>query len=127
MGADWQTAPPYPNWRDYARHLTSYAQDRIDAPDHQLAAGVAFPSWFRLHHLEMRKSPALRNQNTIVAKQLLPFFEKQPEGWEAVPALNLGDRDPAKSLAQHLAEWQKNVRPELQQFVANLRALFDQA
>ncbi|HEY2343715.1 MAG TPA: hypothetical protein VGH90_11815, partial [Chthoniobacteraceae bacterium] len=59
MGVDWETAPPYPNWRDYARRLTSYAQDRIEAPDHQLPTGVAFQSWFRQHHLEMRKSPAL--------------------------------------------------------------------
>ena len=30
MGESWIEAPPYPNWRDYAEHLTEYAENVAD-------------------------------------------------------------------------------------------------
>jgi hypothetical protein len=124
MGAGWQTAPPYPNWRDYAPHLTSYARDRLAEPAHQLPAATAFPAWMGEHEAEMRKNPVLRDRNCIVAAQLLPLFEAEPSAWEAVTALNLARRDDQKPLARHLSEWRGLVPAGQRPFIGKIQALF---
>ena len=57
----------------------------------------------------------------MVARRLLPLFEKTPSGWEAVTYLNLGERsDPKLTLAQHLADWRKAAPAEHRAFITAL-------
>lgn len=123
MAKTWEARPPYPNWKDYAKHLQGYAQERLDDPKHQLPAGKSFIEWLRETETTMRKNSTIRENNTIIAAQLLPLFEAEPRGWEAMTALNLGKRIQARTLTDHLGEWKSNTRPELQPFVGKIAAV----
>jgi hypothetical protein len=124
MGRTWAVDPPFPNWRTYAPNLTGYAQERLDEPAHQLPAGQAFGTWFATEESSLRKDPVQRDKNFLVARQLLPRFEAEPRGWEALPSLKLGTRDPAQPLAAHLAEWRAHAPESQRAFVAGVAGVF---
>jgi hypothetical protein len=124
MSRSWQTAPLYPDWRDYAPSLNDYAQQRLTLPKHQLPAGTSFLGWFQEHQDALRQNSAMRDQNTIIALQLLPIFEAEPRGWEALAFLNRGSRNPNQSLPQHLAEWRSQCPEDLRPFITRLAAVF---
>jgi hypothetical protein len=124
MSRSWQTAPPYPAWRDYAPWLNYYAQMRLTLPEHQLPAGKSFLDWFHEHQSALRQNAAIWDWNTIIAIHLLPNFEAEPRGWEAVTFLNRGSRDANESLAEHLAGWCYRCPEDLRPSVRKLAAIF---
>ena len=124
MSEIWKTTPPYPTWRGYAPALATYAAQRLARPEHQLPPGVTFQAWFHDSESAMRGNPVLREKNTIVASQMLPIFEAEPEKWEALCYLNLGTRDAKKPFARHLAEWKQNLPPELKSTVTKIGEVF---
>ena len=121
MGKSWKTKAPYPNWTSYSQSLTQYAQDRLDEASKGLPAGKSFIDWLRENELSMRENSVLREKNNIVAFALLPLFEKNPSGWEAVTYLNLGSRqNPNLTLTQHLADWRAAAPIEHRAFITEL-------
>ncbi|MHA3775425.1 hypothetical protein ACXR0O_28225 [Verrucomicrobiota bacterium sgz303538] len=124
MAITWRNAPPFPNWLDYAPALSEYAENRLAMPEHQLPAGLSFEEWFRSNESKMRDDPTGRERNCIVARQMLPLFEKHPEGWEAVTFLNLGKPTAEKTREQYFAEWRENTPAELRSFVERIEAIF---
>ena len=72
----------------------------------------------------MRQTSTLNEKICVVAAQLLPLFEAEPAGWEAVTSMNLTNRDPDRTLAAHFADWTA-VAPAAQRgFIAKLAAVF---
>ena len=55
---------------------------------------------------------------------MLPLFEAEPAGWEALTALKLGTRDVNKTLAKHLAEWHANAPAAQRAFITKFAAIF---
>ncbi|HET9377386.1 MAG TPA: hypothetical protein VFO40_20590, partial [Chthoniobacterales bacterium] len=72
----------------------------------------------------LRQNSDLRDQNIIIASQLLPVFESYPRAWEAVVFLNRGSSDANESLAQHFTEWRSHCPENLRPFVARLAVVF---
>lgn len=124
MGKNWAIYPPYPNWKNYAPSLTNYAQARIDDPNHSLPPGESFQTWFKNQEQELRHKWMQRDKNTIVAKQLLPLFEAEPQAWEAVTYINLVPRDPNMSFHEFLCNWKKISRKEFHPFIDGIFILF---
>jgi hypothetical protein len=124
MSRSWQSAPPYPAWRNYAPWLNDYVEKRLALPEHHLPTGTPFSIWFHQNQSTLRQNSDARDRNTIIAIQLLPVFEAKPDGWEAVAFLNRSSSDAEKSLAQHLAEWRSQCPKELRPFVSRLAAVF---
>jgi hypothetical protein len=124
MSRSWRTAPPYPAWRSYAPWLNDYVEQRLALPEHHLAAGTPFLVWFRENQSALRQNSNMRDRNTIIAIQLLPIFEAESRGWEAVAFLNRGSSNAAESLAQHFVEWRSQCPKELRPFVTRLAAVF---
>lgn len=124
LAAVWRNEPPYPQWRTYASAFGEYAAVRLDRPDHQLPADNTFRDWFRKNEPELRENHALRARNVIIARQMLPLFESEPGGFEALCYLNLGQRKQGKPLAQHLAEWRAAAPAELRGFVEKVGNVF---
>jgi hypothetical protein len=122
MSRTWQVSPPYPAFRAYAPWLADYAQQRLALPEHRLPAGTSFANWFRQHEPALRKDAGHRDWNAIIAAQLLPIFEAEPEGWEAVTFLNRGSSNGQESLAQHFTQWRANCPDHLRPFVSKLAA-----
>lgn len=120
LGKSWQTQPPYANWASYAKHLTEYAQRRLDDPAHQLPADMSFEEWFRRELPTFRDQPTQREKNTIVAAHFLPLFEAEPAGWETLTAIKRGVLNLKKPLVEHLREWEALVDADRRQFVGKL-------
>jgi hypothetical protein len=124
MGRSWQTNPPHPAWRKYAVWLNSYAKERLALAKNRLPPGTQFSIWFRENQSVLRRSPTERFRNTIIAAQLLPIFEAEPRGWEALVFLNSASINPKSSLAQHLAQWRSRCPQGLRSFVTKVEAVF---
>jgi hypothetical protein len=127
LAVSWQQQTQSEAWRTFAPAMAKYAADRLALPEHQLPADTPFAAWFRANEPALRADPRLREKNVIVARQMLPLFEAEPAGWDAVCYLNLGAHQQGKPLAQHLAEWQNNSPAALHPFVAKIAALFPAA
>jgi len=123
MSRSWQTAPPYPAWRDYAPWLNAYAQLRLTLPEHQLPPGTRFLDWFHEHQPDLRRNFVIWDWNTIIAIQLLPIFEAEPRAWEAVTFSSYDSPGTKESLAQHLAQWRSRCPEDLRPFVNRLAAV----
>jgi hypothetical protein len=124
MSRSWRSAPPYPPWRDYAPSFNDYVEKRLALAENHLPAGTPFSVWFQENHGALRQNPAMRDRNTVIAKRLLPLFEVEPRGWEALTFLNRGASDANQSLARHLAEWRSQCPLYLRPFVSRLAAVF---
>jgi len=124
MSHTWQVSPPYPGFRAYAPWFADYAQQRLALPEHRLPAGTSFANWFRQHQLALRKDAGHRDWNAIIAAQLLPIFEAEPAGWEAVTFLNRGSSMGQESLSEYFAQWRANCPDRLRPFVSKLAAVF---
>lgn len=122
MSRIWETHPPNPALREYAPWLVDYVQQRLALPEHHLPA--LFAAWFHEHQSALRKAAGHRDWNTIIARQLLPIFEAEPDGWEAVTFLNRGRSNGGQSLSDHFAQWRANCPDRLRPFVSKLAAVF---
>jgi hypothetical protein len=124
LAVTWQQHAPSEAWRGFAPAMSAYAVERLAKPEHQLPADTTFAAWFHLAEPALRENSMLRAQNVIIARQMLPLFETEPSGWDALCYLNLGAHQQGKALAQHLAEWQSNSPAAVRPFVARVAALF---
>lgn len=120
LAAAWRREPPYPQWQSYASALADYATERLAKPDHQLPPGQSFGEWFHENEAALRENPTLRAKNVIVARHLLPLFEAEPAGWEAMCYLNLGKREQNKPLKQVFAEWLAASPEKLRPFIGRV-------
>jgi hypothetical protein len=124
MAGTWATQPPYPNWKSYAPHLEGYAQERMQAPTHQLPAGRTFAAWFQEQEPSLRTNATQRSKNTLIAVQLLPLLEESPRHWETLTTLNLGRHDKNKPFALYLSEWRSNSPAEYRPFIDRVATCF---
>lgn len=125
MAREWETAPPYPNWKSYAPSLESYARQRLEESGRTHPPDRPLGPWLRANEPAMRRNAVLRELNNVVAARLLPLFEAEPAGWEALAYLNLAPGTRAEaSLGEHLAAWRQACPGRLRPFMTKLaRAL----
>ena len=121
MAERWPHSPPYPNWASYAGSLASYTEERISRPEVQLPANVTLSEWLSSHEEILRQDPYLRDYNSLVAYILLPIFESDPTGWNAIR------RFPTSrgSLADYLSDWYSLAEIPDKSFVRRIAAAFD--
>jgi hypothetical protein len=118
----WKKGPAPPNWKNYAPNLQKYAQERIDKA--QLPPNTTLPQWYEANARRLAKTGYDRDMNTLVAVQLLPLFEKEPEHWEAIADLARAKKGHSESLADFLKAWQTHCPEKHRAFVAALAAKF---
>ncbi len=119
----WKTRPPYPHWKDYSEALRKYAEERIEPA--RLPAGKTLAAWHRENAAELAKNATDRARNTTAATEILPLFEKAPERWESVGALNAGTFDASTTFPQFLEAWHSNVAEKHRGFVREVAAKFE--
>ena len=121
MYHDWETNPPYSNWKDWRVNLWNYAQKRLDEPGHRLPDGQDFPAWYREHEASLLEHASHQGALTvIVARHLLPVFESDPAGWQAVAYLRSGEVNPHGPLEPMLPAWRDACPEPLQGFVVRV-------
>ena len=121
MAVEWETKPPYSNWKSYSVSLASYASDRMK-PYADRTESVA--KFYETNRAELEKNAANRELNTFVAVKLLPLFEETPAAWQSLRYINLGLVAENDSLKEYLAGWHARVPAEHKPFVKKLAAEF---
>ena len=116
MAERWPTNPPYPNWADYAEKLEYYSQRKLSRPEVKLAEGVTLQAWSSLHETVLQQHRYCRDKNALVAYKLLPIFESDPKGWNAIQSLP----DYSGSLEEYFVEWHSVAHPADKGFIARL-------
>lgn len=122
MTISWEENAPYPSWKEFSPELKSYSDDVI--ADYSLTGATDFLSWFKKTESELREVPTQRDKNGRVALQLLPLFEDNPSGWQALPFINIGVENEAQSFDDYLKAWHSNTPSPHQAFVAKIAAAF---
>ena len=124
MAQRWLTHPAFPKRTDYAAALGNYWQNLLNNQEAQLPEGMSLHSWLSLHEHELRENPVAeqeqRNHQALVVYQLLPLFEKTPNGWNAIRKLPAS----AGELASYLLNWYSAVDPEDKAFIARISEAF---
>ena len=87
MGGTWREHPPYKHWAPYAKHLSEYADTEVGKVATQVPDDGAWEEWLRRHEATGRTNPYRRTGNRIIALRMLPLFEDNPEGWNAIRKL----------------------------------------
>ena len=105
MAETWTIHPPFPNWRDYASSLSSYAEDLISSDDRKLPEGATLPEWLSERESKLRRDPRQRELNAVVAYSMLPLLEDYPIGWNAIVELP----DSTGCFAAYLNDWHARV------------------
>jgi NitT/TauT family transport system substrate-binding protein len=122
FAAEWQLAPPSPRLQGYAQELQASA-DRFLAEKHRrLAPGQTLAAWFAANERKLRSGAYDRDRNEVVATQLLPLFEENPELWEALGYLNLDA--PGGSFQDYLRNWRDNAPLAYRDSISYVMALF---
>ena len=124
MAEQWKTNPPYPNWKDYAPQLLAYREQRLQEPHRQLPTGMTYSQWYAQHKDELSANPEAeqRRLNEVVATKVLALFEANPENWNALRYLNLGDDRSDKSLNKFLSDWEHNTPEKWRAPITQLKA-----
>ena len=122
MAEEWPTNPPYPHWSDYSPSLASYAEERLQRPEHRLPPGLTVSGWLASEEDALRADPYQREKNAIVAGALLPLFESDPTGWNAIRFFPQSS-SPFKA---YLAEWHEEVEHMDGRFVERISQLMEQ-
>lgn len=125
MAQRWRTHPAFPNCFNYAASLREYWQNLLNNKEAQLPEDMTLHNWLSLREDELRENPVAeqkqRDNQALVAYQLLPLFEKTPNGWNAIRKLpNSSDR-----FADYLIAWYWAVDPNDKVFVARIAEEFD--
>jgi len=124
MAVTWKTKPPYPNWKSYAPSLETYAEKNLKNKDRQLPANTTLAQWYKANEAELRKSGYSRDRNAVAAYQMLPLFEADPAGWEAVGYLNIAKLDADESFSGYMTGWYDSAPTRHKPFVKKIMKLF---
>jgi hypothetical protein len=116
MADEWQTRPPYPNWRSFAPKLAEYAEKRL--AERKLPEGKSLAQWYAAETAALRADPVNRDRNRIVAGALLGMFEKSPEHWAAIAYLNQQKPAGALTFEAYLQNWHDRAPVEHRAFIA---------
>ncbi len=123
MAKSWATEPPRPNWREYSSSLANYEADQTSAPTRSLAPGMPFSRWLTDHLPLLAAAPFMRDDNTIVAKELLPIIENDPAAWRAVRHLHTWPRVSEATLADFMDGWAMACPAECRRAVESIALL----
>lgn len=103
----WKQEPPFPGWETFAPELHRYVESMLR--EAALPTDVTPAAWYAEHCETLRADPIDRKLNAVAAARLLPWFEEQPEHWEALTWLfyrRARFQDRTLTFAEVLIEWE---------------------
>lgn len=117
MGVTWKQSPPYPQGVNFAKHLTEYAATEARKVETQTPEGEAWEGWFLGHEASSRSNPYNRVGNRIVALRMLPLFEEDPTGWNAIRRLPASEA----TIDEFLAQWKEAADSRDRAFIERIQ------
>ncbi len=125
FSATWSESPPRPEWVAYAPSMHRYTERMVNEPHRRLPEHSTLADWLRRNAHVLRDNPYLRDRNEVVANQLLPILEGNPESWEAIGFLNLEVPDDEGSFRDYLYRWYQRVPLQHKQFLRRTLGIFE--
>ncbi len=124
LAANWAQSDADQDLQQAAPLLAKYADTLLAQPHRELPAGLSMSAWFAQNEDQLRREPYLRELNELVAAQILPLFERNPELWRALAYLNVSAAPAHSQFYDYLALWRAAAPQEFKPFVAELESLF---
>ena len=120
IARQWCQNPSIPGQHSYAKQFQIYADDRLGQDEAKLPAGMDLPGWLISHEEELRTSDVnehhQRVKQSLIAYVLLPIFENNPEGWNAITKFPTT----TGRLREYLSDWHSSVDAYDKDFVATV-------
>ena len=125
MAKDWESHPPYPNWKGYAKHHNSYA-DKYLGEGKARPESMEFVTWFRKYEKALRMGKRFPKYGLYKypAYQFFQIIKEDPNQLGAVAFLNFGLRNPGISTHQYLARWKTVLPAKHKPFADQVAAVF---
>ena len=125
MAKDWASHPPYPNWKGYARHHSSYA-DKYLGKDKVKPEGMEFKVWFKKNEEALRLGKRYPKYGLYknVSYHFYQIIKEDPAQLGAIAFLNVGLRNPGISTHQYLARWKTVLPAKHKRFADQVAAVF---
>ena len=116
MGKRWRRSRDH-RWIRFAPSHSKYADNLLDAHVSNTPSG-SFRTWLLDNEADLRANSQLRDINGVVAAKLLPNFEQEPSGWNAVRLL------PATTgcIQEYIESWRSSVDTDDRDFVEGISA-----
>ena len=116
MGRRWRRSKNH-MWARFAPSHTEYADNLLRDHASNMPSGL-FRAWLSENESDLRACPYLRDKNGVVATKLLPNFEQEPSGWNAVRQL------PATTgkIQAYIESWRSSVDAQDRGFVEGIGA-----
>jgi hypothetical protein len=125
MAKSWAVNPPYPNWRAYSSSLAAYGAEHVSHPLRSLPLGEEFSEWLHDRLRLLEADPHRRDDNTIIAKELLCVFDTDSAAWRAVRCLHSAPQSSAALLAGFMSDWATACPSEERRGVESIAVLID--
>jgi hypothetical protein len=125
MAKRWAINPPYPIWREYSASLAAYEAEHVSHPMRSLPLGATFSDWLSDRLPLLEADPYRRDDNTIIAKELLRVFETEHAVWRAVRYLHAAPLSAEASLARFMNDWVRICPAECRRGVESVAELID--
>lgn len=123
LAATWSRSPPEARWLDEAPLFQRFFDALIAEGHRRLPAGTPLSEWLQRNELALRSDPYLRQKNEVLANLLLPLFEADPTGWQALAYLNQNPEVTRASLRAYLGDWYRSAPLPQRSLVAGVLAL----
>lgn len=121
MSKGWSSNPPHPYLRSYSKELWKYAESRMSDPKHTLPTGAAFSCWLEEQIPLLETNPLRREENTIIAKALLPTFEQHHNCWRVIRFLHDPNALIPKSRKDFFDSWEERTPEDLRTVIVPIR------
>ncbi len=118
----WKKSPPYRGGESFAPALRRYADQVMK--DAGLPAGKTHPAWYGENRAALEAKEDDRPRNRVVALELLPLLEKEPERWESLAWLNAEKLPKDASFAALLRAWRLRCPERHRAFCAEVARRF---
>jgi hypothetical protein len=123
MAKAWATKPPFEIWRGYSSSLADYEVGQTGGPARSLPPGTTFPTWLALQLPLLEEDARRREDNTIIAKELLPIFLADRSTWRAVRYLHACPRSSEATPAEFMRAWAELCTPAYRYAVDSIAAV----
>lgn len=124
MHQAWDKEPPYPNWKDWGVHFDQYLNEILARRTRRLPPDMTMLMWITANLPDLAAERELTSRSMLVAAYMLPIFQDDPEGWESLNWLNLGEKDDELDFEQYLRGWRERVPEKHKAFVGKIESLF---
>jgi hypothetical protein len=125
MAKEWESHPPYSNWKGYAKHHNSYA-DKYLGEEKARPEGMEFKVWFRENEAALRlgKRHPKYGLYKYPAYQFYQIIKEDPSQLGALAYLNYGLTHSGISTKEYLARWKYVLPPVHKPFADKVAGVF---